>query len=192
MKEDIIVNEKFVEKNLEKHEAIGGKNIFVLLDTRQDENLKVKGFAREFINKIQRLKKKAKINPEDNILIFFKLGDNAKMLTQALEKERKMIELAVKKPLVPVAEYTEQVVITREEGEVDKEQYEFFFTRESPIVNFAELKASFGESAQVLQRVLISTPYAKVVEDSKTGKLTVTLDGNQVELEVNKHFRLLF
>lgn len=78
----------------------------MLLDTRQDENLKVKGFAREFINKIQKLKKKAKVNPEDNIIIFFKLGEKSNMLRQALEKERKMIEFAVKKPLLSDAEYT--------------------------------------------------------------------------------------
>ena len=91
IQEDIIINEKPVEKNVQEYEAIGGKSLFVLLDTRQDENLKIKGFAREFSNRIQKLKKKAKVNPEDRILIFYKLANESKMLGLALDKERKFI-----------------------------------------------------------------------------------------------------
>lgn len=143
IEEDIIINEKPVEKNVEKYEAIGGKSIFVLLDTRQDENLKIRGFAREFSNRIQKFKKKAKVNPEDKILIFYKLGNESKMLTLALEKERKLIESAVKKPLFEASDYTDQSVIDREEGTIDKEEYEIFFTRQAVVVNKAELEVIF-------------------------------------------------
>lgn len=46
MKEDILINMKSIDKNIQKFEAIGGKNLFVLLNTQQDEGLKVRGFAR--------------------------------------------------------------------------------------------------------------------------------------------------
>lgn len=140
IEEDIIINQKPVEANVEKHEAIGGKSLFVLLDTTQDESLKIKGFAREFSNRIQKFKKKAKVNPEDKILIFYKLSNESKMLALALEKERKLIESAIKKPLFEAGYYSDQSVIEREEGTIDKEDYEIFFTRLAVVVDKTELQ----------------------------------------------------
>ena len=111
----------------------------VLLDTTQDEGLKIKGFAREFINRVQKLKKKSKFNPEDQVLIFYKLHEKSKMLRLALEKERKLIESAVKKPLVDYADYTQQIVLEKEEGVVEDERYEVIFTRAAAIVHVQEL-----------------------------------------------------
>jgi len=58
----------------------------VLLDTLQNEELKIKGFAREIITRVQKLKKKAKISIEDTILIFYKFGEKAKYLNEAVIK----------------------------------------------------------------------------------------------------------
>lgn len=77
---DILISEKFVTDHVKEHEAIGGEKVIVLLDIRQNEELKVRGYAREIITRVQKLKKKAKINIEDPILIFYKFGDNAKYL----------------------------------------------------------------------------------------------------------------
>lgn len=53
---------------------------------RQNEELKIRGFAREIVTRVQKLKKKAKINVEDPILIFYKFGTNAKYLNEAVVK----------------------------------------------------------------------------------------------------------
>ena len=37
----------------------------ILLDTRQNEELRIKGYAREIINRVQKLKKKSRLNAED-------------------------------------------------------------------------------------------------------------------------------
>jgi len=58
----------------------------VLLDVLQNEELKVRGFAREIVTRVQKLKKKAKINVEDPILIFYKFGETAKYLNEAVVK----------------------------------------------------------------------------------------------------------
>ena len=44
----------------------------------------------------------------------------------------------------------------------------------------------------MIQRILLSYPYAQLVQASKGGKFSMTVDGKQVELEVNKHFVLPF
>jgi hypothetical protein len=56
-----------------------------LLDIRQNEELKIRGYAREIITRVQKLKKKAKINIEDPILIFYHFGENAKYLNEAIK-----------------------------------------------------------------------------------------------------------
>ena len=54
------------------------------------------------------------------------------------------------------------------------------------------IQKAYGDALQVIGRILLSTPYDKLVEASKTGKYRITLDGKFIELEVNKHFRLPF
>lgn len=45
-KEDLLIKEKFIDANVQDYEIIGGESVIVLLDTRQDELLRIKGFAR--------------------------------------------------------------------------------------------------------------------------------------------------
>lgn len=61
-------------ENIQEHEAIGGDRVIVLLDTRQNEELKIRGFAREIINRIQKLKKKIHLKTEDEVVIFWKFN----------------------------------------------------------------------------------------------------------------------
>lgn len=89
---DLIIQEKFVTDNIAADEAIGGDRLMyylayfrVLLDTRQNEELKVRGFAREIITRVQKLKKRAKLSTEDAVLIFYRFGANAKYLRLAVE-----------------------------------------------------------------------------------------------------------
>ena len=56
--EDLLIQQKYVPNSVLDHEVIGGEKVIVLLDTRQDEKLKIKGFTREIINRVQKLKKK--------------------------------------------------------------------------------------------------------------------------------------
>ena len=73
----------------------------MLLDIRQNEELKIKGFAREIINKVQKLKKKSKLLPENPFLIFYRFGESGKYLNLAMEREADAISNAIKKPFVP-------------------------------------------------------------------------------------------
>lgn len=127
--------DRFIDKNIKPNEAIGGSSIFILLDFNQSEELKIKGYAREFINKVQRLKKQTKVSTEDEILIFYNVEPTAKYFTLALDKERKFIESAVKKPLFSNESYTGQVIIGRDHGTAEGEHYEVKLTYRAPILN---------------------------------------------------------
>lgn len=69
-----------------------------MIDTRQNEELKIRGFAREIITRVQKMKKKAHLQTEDPVVVFYRFGPNAKYLQLAVEKESKTIANAVKKP----------------------------------------------------------------------------------------------
>lgn len=56
----------------------------VLLDTRQNEELKIKGFAREIINRIQKLKKKAGLKAEDEVFVFYSFDEKSENLRKAI------------------------------------------------------------------------------------------------------------
>ena len=45
------------------------------------------------MNRVQKLKKKSKLKPEDPFLVFYKFGENAQNLNSAMTKERQMIDV---------------------------------------------------------------------------------------------------
>ncbi len=114
----------------------------MLLDTRQNEELKVRGFAREIITRVQKLKKKAHLKTEDPILIFYKFGANAKYLNAAVENERKTIANAVKKPFLHFDEHFGLVDIAHDEGVIDEEEYHIKLTAPGPVFDFKELSVT--------------------------------------------------
>ena len=44
------------------------------MDVKQNDDLKVKRYAREIVTRVQKLKKKAKLNAEDSVIIFYRFG----------------------------------------------------------------------------------------------------------------------
>ncbi len=73
-------------ENIQEYQAIGGDRVIVLLDSRQNEELKIRGFAREIINRIQKLKKKIHLKTEDEVVIFWKFSEKATNLNAAMVK----------------------------------------------------------------------------------------------------------
>lgn len=118
--DDIIIKERFVEEKIHDYEAIGGDRVIILLDTRQNEELKVKGFAREIINRIQKLKKKIHLVTEDEVFIFYKFSEKSVNLAQAMDKEYKMIQNAVKKALLPLEKSKGLRSIGSDQGTIDE------------------------------------------------------------------------
>jgi len=60
-----------------------------------------------------------------------------------LEKERKLIESAVKKPLFSSEWYTGQVVIGRDHGAVEDEHYDIKITFRAPVVDVNAVRVSW-------------------------------------------------
>lgn len=86
---------------------------------------------------MQRLKKQGGVSTEDKILIFFKFDEKANYLNLAMDKERKLIDNAVKKPLFCESQYNGQVVIAEDKGNVEgeHESYSLKITYVAPVLD---------------------------------------------------------
>lgn len=94
-------------------------NVLVLLDLSTDQEMMDEGLAREVINRIQKLRKSAKLVPTDKISIFYaidsKKKDNEDM-SRAMRNYQDFIETGVKSPFM--GEPAQENVIISEEVEV--------------------------------------------------------------------------
>ncbi|XP_053951274.1 isoleucine--tRNA ligase, cytoplasmic [Anastrepha ludens] len=110
---------KNVGTNLEAHSE---NDILVLLDMTPNAELLEEGLAREIINRIQKLKKKAKLIPTDEVVIFYRAIETnntknnesskttAKELTEIVVKHKSLIKAAIKSELL---EYSEENICKR-------------------------------------------------------------------------------
>ena len=102
----------------------------------------MRGFAREIITRVQKLKKRAKLSTEDPVLIFYRFGANAKYLRLAVENEGKAIAAAVKKPFLSADEYLGLTDLVHDEGTIDEEEYHLKLTTPGPLFNLKTLKVN--------------------------------------------------
>ncbi|XP_067616969.1 isoleucine--tRNA ligase, cytoplasmic [Eurosta solidaginis] len=83
--------------NLEAH---SDNEVLVLMDMTPNDELLEEGLAREVINRIQKLKKKAQLIPTDPVTIFYRLIDSnkeeSKQLIKIIGKYQDMIKTAIK------------------------------------------------------------------------------------------------
>jgi len=94
-------------------------NVLVLLDCTTDQEMMDEGLAREVINRIQKLRKKAKLVPTDKISIFYEIDSKKKDnedLSRAVRNYQNFIETGVKSPFS--GEPAQENVIISEEVEV--------------------------------------------------------------------------
>lgn len=104
------------------YEAHSDGEVLILLDTTPDEAMLSEGVAREVVNRIQKLRKKAKLQPIDNITIVFDvtqgLPDAVKTLNNVIKTHKGYIEDNVKQPLVSSAHSPSLPEIIHEKTEV--------------------------------------------------------------------------
>lgn len=95
-----------------RYEAHGEGVFLVLLDTQADDQMVEEGLAREVINRIQKLRKKAQLTPTDPIRVYFNVPAQSD-LDKVISARSQFIESNIKVPFVryPIPE-GEQPLIT--------------------------------------------------------------------------------
>lgn len=93
---------------------VAPSGLLVVLDMEQDASLQAEGAAREIVNRVQRLRKKARLDPHDRIEVFFET-DNSE-LCGTIEEQSEVLRssLNIPTPLLVSELSGHEVVIARE------------------------------------------------------------------------------
>ncbi|KAL8145892.1 hypothetical protein AgCh_003869 [Apium graveolens] len=187
------------DRTEEEMDAAGDGDVLVILDLRQDESLFEAGFAREVVNRIQKLRKKAALDPTDMVEVFFRsLDDDASKSQQILNLQESYIRDVLGSSLLPADMIPRHAVVIAEEI-IDTSSLKFVITLARPTFMFntdaiVALYAGNTQFSENLQTYLLSRDYQSLKSEIQTnnGKIIVShvIDQPQVELCVGKHIYL--
>jgi len=96
-------------------------------DTSADASLAHEGFARELINRVQRLRKEAQLSATDDVITYYDIApDSAKKFASALTEASSYILKTIKKGVLPVVAFEQEKLIIEKEAEVIPSSSFFF------------------------------------------------------------------
>lgn len=108
-----------MESESSTYEAHFDKEVIALLDTVLDTELMNEGLARELMNRIQRLRKKAELVPTDQVEYLYQVTeDPGDELKNAFENQKEFLEKSLKQSVVGIESVPEGKIIASEEQEV--------------------------------------------------------------------------
>ncbi|XP_025107548.1 isoleucine--tRNA ligase, cytoplasmic-like [Pomacea canaliculata] len=142
----------------------------VLLDVTPDQSMVDEGVAREVINRIQRLRKKAKLTPSDDIVVYYQASSE---LDAVVKQFSEYITSTTKQPLQPYPVKRGESVIISESLPIKNHSLEMTITQTGNItaasqaVNFAQTASSLSP-APVVSGV---QPCVKFVNVQLCGKI---------------------
>lgn len=202
---DIKVIREFKAPNGVKREdfdAAGDGDVLVILDLRPDETLVDVGTAREIVNRVQKLRKKAGLEPTDNVEVYFEpLGDTSdsrSSLKRAVKIQAPYIQEALGSPLLPVEALPPDAVklATEKYSGIAKGSFQIILTKpylyfcNSLLIEACSGNASYAENVKVY---LQSREPTNLKSELLTGrnKLNICLDGQpEVEVAHGEHIYL--
>lgn len=149
----------FIKAKPEKpeQEIMGNENYAYELDFTITEELKLKGLARETVNRIQRFRKLSKLSIDDRIFIVVDIPESSPKLKKAFEAERTYIQNIIKKPLFSKKEIGFNFSLFIEEFDVEGEKLTIEISGESIVFDWNEVaKVSGNEETLKNLRVILS------------------------------------
>ena len=98
---DLRVMYNFGEKGTSsKFEAHSDNDVLVLLDCTPDQSMLDEGTAREVVNRIQKLRKKAGLKPQDEVTLYCSVSPAKNDLLRVITEYVQYIETSTKNPVV--------------------------------------------------------------------------------------------
>lgn len=118
----------FQAKGNEQYEAHSDNDVLVLLDVSPDQDMLDEGFAREIINRVQKLRKKAHLVPTDEVNVYYSVNKTSD-IERIIKSHREMIESTVKAPMLPIEKIKPtQTVVIEETQELKGSQLKIVIT----------------------------------------------------------------
>uniref|UniRef100_A0A646QD90 Isoleucine--tRNA ligase, cytoplasmic n=1 Tax=Hemiscolopendra marginata TaxID=943146 RepID=A0A646QD90_9MYRI len=99
----------------EKYEAHSDNDLLVMLDVTPDQSLVEEGLAREVINRIQKLRKKAHLVPSDPVIVYYEILPATDSLSSIVKNFQEYIEGTIKASLQQTPYPLDAEVIIKEQ-----------------------------------------------------------------------------
>ncbi|XVF08373.1 hypothetical protein REPUB_Repub06bG0221000 [Reevesia pubescens] len=181
-------------------DAAGDGDLLVILDLRPDESLFEAGVAREVVNRIQKLRKKAGLEPMDMVEVYFEsLDEDMSVIQQVLNSQENYIRDAIGSPLLLSNMMPLHTVVLGEENFQGISNMSFKISLARPALVFKSnailaLYAGNTKFAQGLQIYLLSRDHSCLKSEFQLGhgKMKVDCIENQpaVEVRLGEHVLL--
>lgn len=176
-------------------DAAGDGDVLVILDLRADQSLFEAGMAREVVNKIQKLRKTAQLEPTDLIDVYYKsVNDDSNALEEIVQSQDQYIRDVLGNSLVPKAMAPSDMVVMCEESHIVHDMsFVIYIARCIPVLTPELLPHASGNSDHVdaLRVYLLSRSIYRLKNEFQTGngKITVKcIEGYPpIDLHLGKH-----
>lgn len=86
------------------HQVNTDQDVLVILDTTIHEELKAEGITREFINRVQRYRKKLGLQATDDVQVQYEINKDTVNLQSSLDSNQELLNKALRRPLQKLAE----------------------------------------------------------------------------------------
>ena len=115
--------------SIAKYETHSDGQFFVLLDVKPDESMQNEGLAREFINRVQRLRKDAQLIPTDDVTVYYDVSKCSPNFQTILGEFQDLIFSAIKQPLKSFPLPIGEVEIISGSFEIKDDQFKLILTQ---------------------------------------------------------------
>jgi len=170
----------------------------VLLDIRQDDNLRELGTSRAITNKIQTLRKASGVQIDDQIEVYYSTSAAASGLAGVLTKHSTKVQKAIRMPFLAAAEFKQPGGVALGETSYENPQdasdvLTLYITKQAPQLVDSAVQAAFPSvNIQSLRAYLHSfgQGHLESLVQANGGVLKINLDNTDIELKHKTHFFL--
>nr|XP_053647286.1 isoleucine--tRNA ligase, cytoplasmic-like [Cherax quadricarinatus] len=146
-----------------KYEAHSDDTVLILLDTTPSREMLDEGLAREVVNRLQKLRKKAKLVPTDEVTVWYQVDEKDSELVPIIIKYSEYIENSTRTPFKPLSEKNSSAVLIEEVAKIKDSSLKLVITKgfsseKSSDINIGEVTAAGGVSCPWVNIILDGTP----------------------------------
>ncbi|KAF0683465.1 Aste57867_24499 [Aphanomyces stellatus] len=186
--DDLFVKREFKgDKTIYEADVSANGRLMVVIDVREDNDLRSQGYAREFVNRVQKMRKKAGLVVGDKIHVYFKEVDGKDLpITEAVKQFVGTVAGTLGTTPAPLAlQPKDSVTIISEECQFAGSTVDIVVAR--PAVLFADADGD-ADAALKNAQVFVSTMEFAKVRDTlvSAGAITVAIQNEVVQLANNK------
>ncbi|CAK4076019.1 unnamed protein product [Aphanomyces euteiches] len=186
--EDLFVKREFKgDKTIYEADVSADGRLMVVIDVREDNDLKSQGYAREFVNRVQKMRKKAGLVVGDKIHVYFqeRAGKDSP-ITEAVKQFVSTVAGTLGTTPAPLSlKPKDSVTIISEVCEFAGSSVDILVTR--PAVLFTDDDVSTDVAVQNARIFVATMDYSKFRDTlTSDGSVTVTIQEEVVQLVNNK------